>query len=143
MQERVCLDARRHGAVLARPFARALAVVAAGLVLLGFPLPAPVAGALLVATGAIMALAAVWRWDKTRLVVTTEKILLVHGVVRRRASAVVLRAIGKIELEQSLPGRALGYGTLVAGPLKVAYVPDPRAVSRLIERVTATASLRR
>jgi uncharacterized membrane protein YdbT with pleckstrin-like domain len=128
--------------VLARPFARALAVVAVGLVLLAFPLPVPVGGALLVATGAIIAFAAVWRWDKTRLVVTTEKILLVDGVVRRRASAVVLRAIEKIELEQSLPGRALGYGTLVAGPLKVAYVPDPRRVSRLIERVTATASLR-
>ena len=61
MQERVCLDARRHGAVLARPFARALAVVAVGLVLLAFPLPVPVGGVLLVATGAIMALAAVWR----------------------------------------------------------------------------------
>jgi len=135
MQERVCLDARRHGAVLARPFARALAVVAAGLVLLGFPLPAPVAGALLVATGAIMALAAVWRWDKTRLVVTTEKILLVHGVVRRRASAVLLRSVQAVRLEQSLAGRALGYGTLVAGPLQVRYVPDPSRVCRLVERL--------
>ena len=133
--ERVCLDSRRHGAVLARPFARAFAVAAAGGFLLVLPWPAPLGGPLLVAAGGILALAAVWRWDRTRLVVTTEKIFVVQGVVRRRASAVLLRSVRAVRLEQSLAGRALGYGTLVAGPLQVRYVPDPSRVCRLVERL--------
>jgi hypothetical protein len=133
--ERVCLDSRRHGLVLARPLARALVAAGAGFFLLSQPWPAPIPGALLAAVAAIAALAAVWRWDRTRLVVTTEKVLLVHGTVRRRASAVMLRSVRSIGLEQSVPGRVLGYGTLHAGPLQVDHVPDARKVCRLVEHL--------
>ena len=60
---------------------------------------------------ALLALAAVVRWDRTRIVVTTEKVFLVHGVMRRRASAVMLSSLRIVSLDQSLPGRVLGYGT--------------------------------
>jgi hypothetical protein len=39
--------------------------------------------------------------------------------------------VGPVEVEQSLAGRLLGYGTLIAGDLEVPYVPDPRRVCRL------------
>jgi hypothetical protein len=67
--------------------------------------------------------------------VTTDKLCLVDGTLRRRASTVRLRTVENLELEQSLPGRLLGYGTLVAGPLEIAHVPEPRRVYRLVERL--------
>jgi hypothetical protein len=46
-----------------------------------------------------------------------------------------LRSVENLELEQSLPGRVFGYGTLVAGPLEIDHVPHPRSVYRLVERL--------
>jgi hypothetical protein len=68
-------------------------------------------------------------------VITTEKMFVVDGTLRRRASAVRLRSVENLELEQSLPGRILGYGTLVAGPLEIDHVPHPRSVYRLVEQL--------
>ena len=53
----------------------------------------------------------------------------------RSASSVRLRSVENLELEQTLPGRLLGYGTLVAGPLEIDHVPEPRDVYRLVERL--------
>jgi len=58
----------------------------------------------------------------------------VHGTVRRRAAAVRLARVGAVELEQSLLGRILGYGTIVAGDLEITHVPDPR---RLLDQIAA------
>jgi uncharacterized membrane protein YdbT with pleckstrin-like domain len=134
-EERVCFDARRHGVVLARPFTQALVLAAAGGILVAQPWPLLVPGAVLVVIAALVALRAVWRWERTHLVVTTEKLFVVDGTLRRRASAVRLRTVENLELEQSLPGRLLGYGTLVAGPLEIEHVPEPRDVYRLVERL--------
>lgn len=136
-EEHVCLDARRHSVVLARPLSRAVVLAGAGIVLLALPWPVPALGALVLAVAALLALVAVIRWDRTRFVVTTEKVFLVHGVTRRRASAVMLRSLDLVELEQTLPGRVLGYGTLQAGPLEVAYVPRAKHVRDLVERLAA------
>jgi membrane protein YdbS with pleckstrin-like domain len=137
-EERVCLDARKHGVVLIRPLLRALAL--AGLGGAGFLAgwPVSVAGAALLAAAAALALAAVWRWDRTQVVLTTEKLFVVHGVVRRRAAAVHLARLGVVELEQSLFGRLLGYGTLVAGELEIPCIAEPRQVYGLVERLLAS-----
>lgn len=136
-EEHVCLDARRHSIVLARPLSRAVGLAAAGILLLALPWPVPVLGALVLALAASIALVAVVRWDRTRFVVTTEKVFLVHGVTRRRASAVMIHSVDLVSLEQTLPGRVLGYGTLQAGPLEVAYVAQARHVRDLVERLAA------
>jgi uncharacterized membrane protein YdbT with pleckstrin-like domain len=136
-EEHVCLDARRHTVVLARPLTRAVLLAVAGSFLLALSWPLPVAGAAVLVVAAAMALVAVVRWDRTRFVVTTEKVFLVRGVTRRRASAVMLSSLHLVELEQTLPGRMLGYGTLQAGPLEVEYVPRARHVRDLVERLAA------
>lgn len=133
--ERVFYDVRRHGIVLMRPFVRALVLTGVGLVLLSLPWPVPVAAPVAIGVGAVGAFAAVWRWDRTRFVVTNEKVFLVEGVARKRASAVRMRSLRSISLEQSLPGRMLGYGTLHAGPLEVEYVPYAKRVRELVERL--------
>jgi len=133
--EQVCLDARRHGVVLARPLAQALVLALAGAILLVQPWPLELPGAALVIVAALLTLRAVWKWERTHLVVTTEKLFVVDGTLRRRASAVRLRSVENLELEQTLPGRLLGYGTLVAGPLEIDHVAEPRNVYRLVERL--------
>ncbi len=131
--EEVCYDARRHGVVLARPLAQAVVLAAAGGILLTQPWPLPVPGAALVSLAALVCLRAVWCWERAHLVVTTEKLFVVDGTLRRRASAVRLRSVENLELEQTLVGRLLGYGTLVAGPLEIDHVPQPRSLYRLVE----------
>ena len=135
MAEQVFVDERRHGIVLLRPLGRALllALLGATGVLLNWP--ASIAGAFLLFAAAADALAAVLRWDRTHVIVTTEKLSVVHGVVRKRAAAVRLAKVATVELDQSLLGRMLGYGTLVAGDLEIECVPRAREVSALVQRL--------
>ena len=131
-EERIRFDARRHEIVLARPLSHALVLAIAGLggALAGWPWSFP--GTALLIAAALIALRAVWRWERTRVVVTTEKFFVVYGTLRRRAAAVRLNRISAVEVEESALGRLLGYGTIVAGDLEVDYVPEPREVCRLL-----------
>jgi uncharacterized membrane protein YdbT with pleckstrin-like domain len=136
-REHVCLDERRHAVVLIAPFFRALCVAAVGIACMAAGWPASIAGVLLQAIGAAIALRAVWEWERTRVVLTTEKLFVVHGTLRKRAAAVRLTRVGAVEIEQSLTGRVLGYGTIIAGDLEIMYVPEPRRVYGLVERLCA------
>ena len=133
--EPVLLEARRHGIVLVVPLLRALALAFAGIACLLLPSPASVLAPLLVGIAALLALRCVWGWEATRLVVTRERLLVSTGILRRREAAVRFARIGPVEVEQSLLGRLLGYGTLVAGDIELRCVPRPRELSRLVERL--------
>ena len=134
--EEIRLQSRPHGAALARPLARPLVLTGVGvtLVLAGLPVAWPLGalGAAVLFAAAVLALAAVWRWDRTRLVLTTDKLFVVYGVARRRAAAVRLARVSAVEFDQGIVGRLLGYGTLVAGDFEVPYVPDPVRVRTLL-----------
>jgi uncharacterized membrane protein YdbT with pleckstrin-like domain len=134
--ERVCLDERRHVVVLAGSFVRALGLAVVGIGCMAIGWPASIAGVLLQVGGAGIALRAVWKWERTRLILTTEKLFVVHGTFHRRAAAVRLSRLGAVEIEQGLLGRLLGYGTIVAGDLEIDYVPEPRRVYGLVERLS-------
>jgi len=130
--ETVRFQARPHTAALFRPLSRSILLALGGGVLVGLTPPwLGVVGAVLLGVGALLALRAVLRWDRTSLVVTTEKLLVIHGVAKRRAAAVRFARVGPVEVEQGLVGRLLGYGTVIAGDLEIPYVPDPRRVGRL------------
>jgi uncharacterized membrane protein YdbT with pleckstrin-like domain len=130
--ETVRFQARPHTAALFRPLSRSILLALGGGVLVGLSPPwLGVVGAVLLGVGALLALRAVLRWDRTSLVVTTEKLLVIHGVAKRRAAAVRFARVGPPEVEQGLVGRLLGYGTVIAGDLEIPYVPDPRRVGRL------------
>lgn len=107
-----------------------LAAGGGALFALGWPV-SPL-GALPLAAAAAIALLAVWRWERTRVVVTGDELRVVSGTLRRRAATVPFSRIGAVEVEQGVLGRLLGYGTLVAGELEVPYVARPRAVARLL-----------
>jgi len=123
--------------VLAGALLRAAVLVPAGAALLAAGWPWSVGAPLPLGAAALLVLGAVWRWERTRLVVTTEKVVVVQGTVRRRSASVPLSRVGAVELEQSLPGRVLGYGTVVAGDLEIPYVPRARRVCGLLERLAA------
>jgi uncharacterized membrane protein YdbT with pleckstrin-like domain len=122
MERPVHRETRRHAIVLVRPLAKALVLAAVGLwlVLGGWPLT-PV-GAAALALAALLALRAVWRWERTRIVVTGGQLVVVYGTLRRRTAAT---RVGAIEIDQSAIGRVLGYGTVVAGELEVPFVAHP------------------
>jgi len=134
--ERVCLDERRHVVVLAGSFVRALGLAVVGIGCMAIGWPASIAGVLLQVGGAGIALRAVWKWERTRVILTTEKLFVVHGTFHRRAAAVRLSRLGAVEIEQGLLGRLLGYGTIVVGDLEIDYVPEPRRVYGLVERLS-------
>ena len=139
MEEHVYVDARRHGVVLVRPLGRALVIaVLGGAAFLG-GWPVSLAGAAFLAIAAGGAVFAVWRWDHTRVVLTGEKLFVVHGTVRRRAAAVRLAKIQTVEVEQSLLGRLLGYGTIVAGDLEITCVASPGEMQGLLSRALTNA----
>jgi membrane protein YdbS with pleckstrin-like domain len=133
-EERLRLEARRHGIVLVRPLLRASALAAAGAAAFLGPWPLPAGGACALAAAAALALAAVLRWDRTRVVLTDESLAVRHGVLRRAAATVPLARVGAVELEQSLPGRLLGYGTIVAGELEIRCVAAPDEVHTILSR---------
>jgi uncharacterized membrane protein YdbT with pleckstrin-like domain len=135
-RERVYLDARRHGIVLLPALGRAFLTAAAGGLLITLPWPILLAGAALVLAAAALALRAVWKWEQTHVILTDEQLALVRGTIRRRTAAVRLERVGAVEIDQSLVGRALGYGTLIAGPLEITYVPQPRSIHGLVESLS-------
>ena len=133
--EKVRLDARPHGIALVQPLLRPLGLGGAGAVLLFVGQTywiAGVAGAGLLVLGSLLAFRAVLKWDRTRLLLTTEKLIVVYGVARRRVASVPLARAPALEFEQGLFGRLFGYGTLVAGDFEVPYVPDARRIRRLL-----------
>jgi membrane protein YdbS with pleckstrin-like domain len=132
--ERVYVDARRHGVVLVRPLGRALLIALLGAIAFLGGWPVSAAGAALLCLAAVGAVAAVWRFDRTRVVLTGEKLFVVHGTLRRRAAAVRLEKIQTVEVEQSLLGRLLGYGTLVAGDLEISCVARPGDVQGFLSK---------
>jgi uncharacterized membrane protein YdbT with pleckstrin-like domain len=134
--EEVRLDARPHGVALVRPLFRPLLLAGLGAVLVilgsGLHWGLALAGAAALALAFLFSLRAVWNWDRTRLVLTTEKLYVVYGLARRRAAAVRLSRVPALEFEQGIAGRVFGYGTLVAGDFEVPYVPEARRVRKLL-----------
>jgi len=131
-REQVYFEERRHGIVLVGSFVRALALAVPGLVAVVIGWPATIAGVVMLCVAAAIVLRAVWRWERTLVVLTTEKLFVVHGTLRRRAATVRLARVGPVEIEQSLIGRLLGYGTIVAGDLEITHVTQP---TRIVDRL--------
>ncbi|HEY1564164.1 MAG TPA: PH domain-containing protein [Gaiellaceae bacterium] len=126
------LEAHRHGIALARPLLRAFLLALAGAACFFAPwTPAAAAGALLLALAALVAVVAVTRWDRTHLSVTGNAFVVEHGFLNRRTASISLSGT-VFEVERTLPGRILGYGTVVAGELEIDCVP--RRLTRLLQQ---------
>jgi len=122
----------RHGIALARPLSRALVLALAGGACFLAPWTALAAvGAVLLAFAAVIAVVGVTRWDRTHLAVTRNAFVVEHGFLRRRSASVSLNGT-VFEVERTVPGRLLGYATIIAGELEVDFVP--RRLTRLLQQ---------
>ena len=82
-----------------------------------------IAGAVLLLLAALLIVVAVARWDRTHLVLRGNEFTVIHGVLHRKSVRVKIDPGCPVEVERSLLGRVLGYGTLIAGELEVDAVP--------------------
>jgi len=126
------LEAHRHGIALARPLLRALTLALAGALCLWAPWTATAAaGAVLLGLAAFIAVVAVARWERTHLSVTGNALVVEHGFLGRRTASISLHGT-VFEVERTLLGRILGYGTVIAGELEIDCVP--RRLTRLLHQ---------
>jgi uncharacterized membrane protein YdbT with pleckstrin-like domain len=126
------LDVHRHGIALARPFLRALTLALAGALCLWAPWTATAAvGAALLALAAAIVVIAVARWDRTHLSLTGSALVIEHGFLSRRTASISLNGT-VFEVERTMWGRILGYGTVIAGELEIDCVP--RRLTKLLQQ---------
>ena len=126
------LEAHRHGIALARPLLRALLLALAGGACFLAPWPVVgILGAVLLGLAAVIAVVAVTRWDRTPLSVTGNALVVEHGFLNRRTASISLNGT-VFEVERTLLGRILGYGTVIAGELEIDCVP--RRLTRLLQQ---------
>jgi uncharacterized membrane protein YdbT with pleckstrin-like domain len=85
----------------------------------------------LLTLAAAVAVIAVARWDRTHLSVTGTALVIEHGFLNRRTASISLNGT-VFEVERTMLGRILGYGTVVAGELEIDWVP--RRVTRLLQQ---------
>ena len=126
------IETHRHGIALARPLSRALLLALAGAACFLAPwTPVLVLGAVLFALAAATAVVGVTRWDRTHLAVTKNAFVVEYGFVSRKTASVSLNGT-VFEIERTLLGRILGYGTVIAGELEIDWVP--RRLTRLLQQ---------
>ncbi len=107
-----------------RPLLRSLLIAAAGVTCFLAPWrPAAFVGLGLISLAALLVVVAVARWDRTHLVLRGDELTVVHGVLRRSSVRVRIEPGTPVEVQRSLAGRLLGYGTLITGELEVDAVP--------------------
>ena len=119
--EAILLETRPHAGLAGRQLLRAVLGVAVcgGGVVADLARPAACGACsgsrwrVMAALAVLGAARAVWRWDRTVLAVTSEQIVLVRGGSRRSAVSLPLEDVRRLGVDQSVPGRMLGYGTLI------------------------------
>lgn len=118
------IQTHRHAIVLLRPLFRSLVIAGVGAGCFYLPWrPAGIAGATFLGLAALLVVVAVMRWDRTHLVLRGDELTVVHGILRRRSVRVRIEPGLPVEVDRSLLGRILGYGTLITGELEVDAVP--------------------
>lgn len=103
--EQVVYKAHLHRII----FVKSLLVIAVGLLLLALE---PRVGGIVILVGLILALPAFIRYKTSEFGMTTKRVVIKVGFVRRRTVELLLRQIEAISVDQSLMGRMMSFGTI-------------------------------
>jgi uncharacterized membrane protein YdbT with pleckstrin-like domain len=103
--ERIVHKARLHWLI----FWKAAVLVAAGLVLVAVE---PTVGAVVALIGVFAAAPPLVAYKTSEFGVTTRRVIIKVGVVRRRTLELLLRQVEAISVDQSLMGRIFNYGSI-------------------------------
>lgn len=115
-EETVVVGVRRHVMVMAAAFLETLGFIAgAFMIQLLIPyVPAVESITLLIVLAALVRFGyLVLEWRMERFVITTQRALLVHGVITRHVAAMPLRKVTDLTFEKPLIGQIFGYGTFI------------------------------
>jgi hypothetical protein len=140
-EERLIYTCRRHKVVLSNSFAVFVAALALGLFLGAESLRWPTyhlgqIGVGVTVLGTLYFGRRAGHWALTRYVITTERILLIEGLVARRIDALPLRLVIDTTNRRTIWGRLLGYCNV---ELKLSGHPELAAMTRVpnADRVNA------
>jgi Bacterial PH domain len=116
--ERVICSTRLHWII----FARSIIALALGIVLVAWaqsstdiPLAVKFAVAFLIVLTPIMAVTAFIEFATTEIAATTRRFVVKRGLLRRAVMEINAGQLESVSVYQSIFGRVLGYGTIVAG----------------------------
>lgn len=133
--ERIVHRARPHWVM----FLSALLLAAAGLVLGGLLEYAAgdywYVGAGVAGLAILLAIGPVVRYATSEYAITDRRVLARAGVLERRSLETLLSKIEAIEVEQDLPGRLLGYGTIT--------ITGTGGTQEMLERIARPLEFRR
>lgn len=147
--EEIRVHQRPHIAGLVWPTIRAILYVTVGFFIMGLTnalAPGATRTVVRVALGLLIALI-LWRrvlspiaqWMGAAMVVTSHRIIFRSGVFRKETLSVSLAWTQMVQVEQTMMGRMLGYGTVQVssyelGGLQFDQIPEPHAVEAEIRR---------
>lgn len=103
--EAVIARARCHWVV----FAKAAAIVIAGLVVFAYQ---HTSGAVVIVIGLFAAIPPLIEFSTSEFGVTSKRVVIKTGFVRRRTLELLLRQVEAISVDQGIMGRMLGYGSI-------------------------------
>ena len=78
----------------------------------GAPMPVMLAGIVLMIAGSGWMASGIIRWKATEITVTSRRVLIKTGIVRRYTKEVLLSKVESISVDESMFARALGFGDL-------------------------------
>jgi uncharacterized membrane protein YdbT with pleckstrin-like domain len=73
--------------------------------------------------GLIFLVVAYVRYKSVELAVTTKRLIVKHGFIRRQTVEINLNRVESIQVEQGLIGRLFNYGTLIVSGTGTAHAP--------------------
>jgi len=90
-------------------FLKSLLAIALGILLLAVE---PTIGGIVIVLGLLISLPALIAYTTSEFAVTTKRVIIKMGLVRRRTLELLLRQVEAILVDQSVLGRILGFGSV-------------------------------
>jgi membrane protein YdbS with pleckstrin-like domain len=111
--ERIVYRAHFHWTTFGSAIAVVLLGVALGIVLRIYQSEYWCLGAVLAGIGLLLAIGPAIRYNSSEFAVTNKRVLAKHGFIQRESIETLLSKVEAISVDQGIPGRVLGYGTIV------------------------------
>ena len=111
--ERIVYRAHLHWTIFASAIIVVLLGVALGIVLRIYQPEYWWLGLVLAGIGLLLAIGPAVRYNGSEFAVTNKRVLAKHGFIQRESIETLLSKVEAISVDQRIPGRVLGYGTIV------------------------------
>ncbi|MBR5634295.1 MAG: PH domain-containing protein [Prevotella sp.] len=109
--EQIVYEARQHWIIYWRPFLLLLLAIA----LFAIPTQGTEFTVQMVASATLLVVAAIWAvniYGGRKYILTTSRLILKRGIIRRESTDLILRRCEGVSIRQSITGRIFHYGTV-------------------------------